>query len=271
MFYSQELELRASRSQITSFFIDPIRFAGMFGHLLIVKIFDKEKNNYLPMGNLRNPENKFRVVYVLGDPDSRMTLMKGYMEGPIISLGGIEYKGNTDDNKLSWKIGLYILDSSKGISKVKIIGDYKQDYGVFDRIFSGGDFNLAEHLVKEHVVPFLSLYFKPSLEEGYSINEIINLKGNVDEILSKMRELINTVKYGGAIIIGENLEILMSITNGDISQVQINGSPSQAGDVMVSLLKAKGEIRLIAYEMGFEDIVLKNLKKKAEEIKWAFH
>lgn len=264
--YIQELELKGNKSQVLAFFMDPVRFTGILGHVNIVKIFDKSENKYVTMSDLKNPENKFKVIYVFGDPDSKVSYHGGIMEGPILLLnGGVEYKGETNDGKLVWKIDLLITEVGHLI-KLKITADVKQNLGFFSKIL-GNNFDLAEHLVRDHIVPFIKFFFRPRSEDFTNVNEVFRFKGSVEEILIKLREIITNITYGGIIIIGESCEIVASIINGEILHAQINSVDVQSGDVMTYLLKLKGDMELIAYSVIIEDLIFRSIKKKLEEIK----
>ncbi|QGA53162.1 hypothetical protein GFS03_00370 [Sulfolobus sp. E5-1-F] len=264
--YSEEIEVKGNRSQLLSFFLDPVRFTGILGHLMIVNIFDKNENKFVTMGNLRNPENKFKVLYVIGDPESRVTTFSGTMEGPLLTFNTITYKGEGDNGKLTWKIDLILTELGK-LTKIKVAADVKQSYGFFDRL-RVGDFDFATHLVKEHIIPFVRFYFKPSIsEEAPTINEVFRFRGSVEEVILKLREVMANIKQGGIIILGEDYNIITSIVNGEISHAQINNMDVAGNEIFAYLLKVSGNVELIAYDISLDDLIFKNLKKRLEEVK----
>ncbi|WP_338598176.1 hypothetical protein V6M85_06710 [Sulfolobus tengchongensis] len=264
--YAEEIEVKGSRSQLLAFFMDPIRFTGILGHMMIVNIFDKNENKFVPMGNLKNPENKYKILYALGDPESKIDTFVGTMEGPTLMYNTITYKGDADNSKITWKIDIIITELSR-VCRLRVVADIKQKQGLFDRPRMG-DIDLATHLVKEHLIPFVKFYFKPSLlEEISALNEVFRFRGSVEETILKLREIIGNIKYGGIIIIGESLNIIASISNGEILHVQINNSDVQSGDIFTHLLKTSGNIELIAYDVSLDELIFKNLRRKLEEIK----
>jgi hypothetical protein len=82
MVYSQEVSLDVSKSQILSVLGDPFSFTGIVGHINILQVFDKEQARYVTPESLREPVNDFLVLYVFGTPDTKLSIMKGYMDGP---------------------------------------------------------------------------------------------------------------------------------------------------------------------------------------------
>ncbi|ACP46962.1 conserved hypothetical protein [Sulfolobus islandicus Y.G.57.14] len=264
--YAEEMEVKANRSQLLSFFIDPVRFTGILGHLMIVNIFDKSENKFVTMGSLKNPENRFKVLYVIGDRESRVTMFSGTMEGPMLTFNTITYKGEGDNGKLTWKTDLILTELGR-LTRIKVVVDVKQSFGFLDKVRMG-DFDFATHLVKEHIAPFLRFYFKPSInEETPTLNEVFRFRGSVEEIILKLREVIINIKQGGIIILGEDYNIMTSIVNGEVSHAQINNMDVNGNEVFAYLLKASGNLELIAYEISLDDLIFKNLKKRLEEVK----
>ncbi|AAK42858.1 hypothetical protein SULI_02820 [Saccharolobus solfataricus] len=264
--YAEEMEVKASRSQLLSFFIDPVRFAGILGHLMIVNIFDKAESKFVTMGSLKKPENKFKVLYLIGDPESRLITFSGIMEGPTLTFNTITYKGEGDNGKLTWRIDLILTELGK-LTRMKVAADVKQSYGFLDRVRIG-DFDFATHLVKEHVIPFVKFYFKPSiLEETPVLNEVFRFRGSVEEVILKLREVIVNIKQGGIIILGDDYNIITSIVNGEVSHAQINNMDVPGSEVFAYLLKASGNVELIAYDISLDDLIFKNLKRRLEEVK----
>lgn len=259
----EEVEVRASKSQVIAFFADPLRFAGIIGHISIAQMYDKEINKYLPMSQVKSPTNRFKVIYFFGTPDTN----QGSMEGPIILPGGgIEYRGDSDNNKLTWKVTILMDEKTR---KLRIVIDAKQQFGFLDRVM-GRDFKLEEHLAKEHIIPLLKIYLNSSSESTTitnSLNEVYRFKGDAKEVLGKLREVLNTIKYGGIIINGDSFNIISLISNGEIKRAKINNKEADSGEVLTYLLRAEGNIELIVYDAMIDDMIFESLRRKIVEVK----
>ncbi|MEM4944663.1 MAG: hypothetical protein QW214_08975 [Saccharolobus sp.] len=262
----EEVEVRASKSQVIAFFADPLRFAGIVGHISIAEMYDKEINNYLPMSQVKSPINKFKVIYFFGTPETKIYTNRGSMEGPIILPGGgIEYRGDSDDNKLIWKVTFLMDEKTR---KLRIIIDAKQQFGFLDRLM-GRDFKLEEHIAKEHIIPLLRIYLNSSSESTTitnSLNEVYRFKGDAREVLVKLRDVLNTVKYGGIIINGDSFNIISLISNGEIKRAKINNKEADSGEVLTYLLRAEGNVELIVYDVMIEEMIFESLRRKMIEV-----
>ncbi|MUM65738.1 hypothetical protein D1867_10895 [Acidianus infernus] len=258
MTYRNEIVVNANRSTVMGVLINPFFFAGIVGHIGILRVKDKLKGEYVTPEYLNSPENDFEVAYVFGTPENyRVTL--GYMRGPEISSGEIKYKGGTFDGKFEWEISFILTPLGDNKTRISFLVKAQYKSSVLSRIFGRSEFDLATHIVEGHFIPFIRFYFKPSEEFELNKVEVLSEEGDSNKVIGKFKEVIHKLEAGIVKIFGKNLECLVVVLNREIKKAScITGNDIKTGSEALSLLLLyNGELKMKAYELQLEDLIEK--------------
>lgn len=170
MLTSVRLTLNSSRSEIVKIFTDPFRLSGVISHFVVLQAYDDNLGRFVsPSQALKDKiPNLYKVLYVFGTPDTGIKTLIGTLKGPEIITGGVQYKGKDDENTFEFNIQIMSQEMNSKTS-VTIITNLVYHPTMKHKIFGKEikelkeQFNFPEHIVKEHIVPYLHLTYK--LEE----------------------------------------------------------------------------------------------------------
>ena len=146
---------------------NPLFISGVLGHVSILEAYDPKKNDFVPPSVLTGLPTKFRVAYIFGTHEGKLATKLGEMEGPIPFIDSITYKGFTYDNKVKWELTFTFKELGPSKTRVTIINTTEVEEGLFSRFLGRDQFDVADHVVKEHIIPFIKLY----------INQAASLRG----------------------------------------------------------------------------------------------
>lgn len=254
MLETYEIELRIPRSVVRSGLMDPFLFSGVMGHVNILQILDKKSAEYVAPGKLSEPGNDYRVLYVFGTPDTKLHTVLGYMKGPELEGGSIFYSGRSDDNKFEWKAHFYMDEGANG-SKLRIGLEVSYRTSALDKLIGKSSFELAQHIVQDHIIPYLRLYLSKEQqmvqEQGIFANEVMRIEGDIAEVATKIRQLIESVNSGFIVIKGKNIRASIQVLNKRPSLMKmIRGNQIITGnDVLANLILESGNAVAVAYEI----------------------
>ena len=79
--YSHDITIRTSKDKVISLLTNPFLFAGVLGHISILRVYDHKEGKYVTPSSLSAFSNMFLVVYIFGTPDTKMNIFEGEMEG----------------------------------------------------------------------------------------------------------------------------------------------------------------------------------------------
>ena len=256
--YRNEIVVNANRSSVLGVLTNPFFISGIFGHVGILRVKDKQKGDYVTPEFLNSPEDDFQVAYVFGTPENYHVYL-GHMIGPEVSLGEVKYKGETSDGKFKWEISFLLTPIDDNKTRVSISVDAKYKTSTLARIFGRSEFDLATHIVEGHIIPFFKFYFKPSEEIEVNKIEIESEEGEANKVIAKFKEIIPKLETEMIKISGKNLECLVIVINKDIKRVTcLVGNDVRTGSEALSLLLLyNGELKMKAYQLQLEDLIEK--------------
>jgi len=265
-FYSQDVTIQAPKDRLLSLMTDPFLLSGVFGHVNILRVYDQKQGKYVDFSSLSSFSNRFLVVYVFGTPDTKMHLLEGEMEGPILEAGSIVYRGWTKDQKFVWGIRFEAKAIKPMETLVRIFVNADYNVSGLDRLLGRTPFALAQHIVEEHIIPYVKYYLKT--ESGIGLEGIIPTKlldeqGLFSQIVPKITKVSGDVEYGVAVIKGENVNGKMVIKNGKISGIEVNhnGQTLQGQDAMLELVSLLTPVRVTLYAVNLDEVLMSKLEK----------
>ncbi|MEM4802800.1 hypothetical protein, partial [Metallosphaera sp.] len=123
-------------------------------------------------------------------------------------------------------------------------------------------FQLAEHFIQDHILPYLKLYLEkeqvvvPELQ-GLPMTEVGRVEGEISEIATKIRQLMSNMKTGAIVIKGKNLRASIQVKDGKLSHMKmIRGNQVITGnEVLANLILESGQAVAVALEIDMERIL----------------
>jgi uncharacterized protein YuzE len=107
--------------------------------------------------------------------------------------------------------------------RIFMTADYK--VSGLDKLLGRMPFALAQHIVEEHIIPYVKYYFKTESgigSEGITPTKLLDEQGLFSQILPKITKVSEDVEYGVAVIKGENVSGKIWIKNGKIAGIEVN-------------------------------------------------
>ena len=258
--HTHEIEVQVSRERLVQLLSDPFLLSGVFGHVSILEGFDKNRQAFVPPDSLSSPTTRFKVIYIFGTPEQKIYTNLGEMTGPEFTVNGISYHWFTYDGKIKGTIDFEIKTVKPTTTQVRIIVSFNYEQSFLDRIAGRQHFDLAEHVVKAHIVPYLRLYLKGV--EGNSLNITPILKfseeGAVGVVISKAMMAVRDVQYGVVVVDGENVQGEMYVKNGKVTdaEVFVGGQRVSGSDAVIQLLQVQDVVRVLVYTVDVESAIM---------------
>lgn len=266
--YSQDITIQTTKDRILSLLADPFLLTGVFGHINILQVYDQKEGKYVKPSSLSGFSNKFLVLYIFGTPDTKLNFFEGEMEGPVYTSEGIVYRGWTNDQKFTWemKFQTKAVKPMETLVRIILTADYK--VSGLDKILGRTPFALAQHIVQDHIIPYVKYFLKtPS---GIGIDDITPTKileeqGTFSQTLPKVTKASEDVEYGIAIIKGEGVNGRIIIKNGKITKINVNykGQIIQGQDAILELVSLLTPVRVTLYAVYIDEVLITKLEKYA--------
>jgi hypothetical protein len=264
--YSHEVTIQAPKERLVGLMMDPFLLSGIFGHVNILRVYDQKQGKYVGFSSLSSFSNRFLVVYIFGTPDTKMNLFEGEMEGPIFEAGSVVYRGWTKDQKFTWEIRFEAkaVKPTETLVRIFVTADYK--VSGLDKLLGRTPFALAQHIVEEHIIPYVKYYLKTEsgIElEGITPMKLMDEQGLFSQILPKITKVSGDVEYGVAVIKGENVSGKMWIKNGKIAGIEVKhkGQTLQGQDAMLELVSLLTPVRVTLYAVNLDEVLMSKLEK----------
>ncbi|BCU68803.1 hypothetical protein [Stygiolobus caldivivus] len=263
--YTHEITVPASKERILRWLSDPFLLSGVFGHVSILQVFDPKSQKYVTPSSLSGYSTKFKVIYIFGTPESKVYTNIGEMKGPLYTPSGIAYEGNTSDGKLKWNINFEVrsVRTLESLVRISVISEY--EISAFDRFFGKTPFALPEHIVKDHIVPYVKYYFKPSDASQLDITPTVvySDEGSLSDIIAKVLKGISEVHYGVITIEGEGVNGKILIKNGRIERINVNYNESliSGQDALLQLLSIPNTAKVTLYSLDLDNAVMAMLER----------
>ena len=264
--YSHEVTIQAPKERLVGLMMDPFLLSGIFGHVNILRVYDQKQGKYVGFSSLSSFSNRFLVVYIFGTPDTKMNLFEGEMEGPIFEAGSVVYRGWTKDQKFTWEIRFEAkaVKPTETLVRIFVTADYK--VSGLDKLLGRTPFALAQHIVEEHIIPYVKYYLKAESGiglEGITPTKLLDEQGLFSQILPKIKNMSGDVEYGVAVIKGENVSGKMWIKNGKIAGIEVNhkGQTLQGQDATLELVSLLTPVRVTLYAVNLDEVLMSMLEK----------
>ncbi|MCG2907551.1 MAG: hypothetical protein L7H12_01235 [Sulfolobales archaeon] len=229
-------------------------------------MYDQKQGKYVELSSLSSFSDRFLVVYVFGTPDTKMNLFEGEMEGPIFEAGSVVYRGWTKDQKFTWGVRFEAktVKPMETLVRIFVTADYR--VSGLDRLLGRTPFALAQHIVEDHMIPYVKYYLKTESGiglEGITPTKLLDEQGLFSQILPKITKVSGDVEYGVAVIKGENVSGKMWIENGKISGIEVNhkGQTLQGQDAMLELVSLLTPVRVSLYAVNLDEVLMSKLEK----------
>jgi hypothetical protein len=266
--YSHDVTIQTSKDRVVSLLTDPFLLTGVFGHINILQVYDQKERKYVKPSLLSGFSNKFLVIYIFGTPDTKMNFFEGEMEGPVYSSEGVIYRGWTKDQKFTWEMKLQTKAIKPMETLVRIImtADYK--VSGLDKILGRTPFALAQHIVEDHILPYIKYYLKTQNDigiEGITPTKLLEEQDTFSQILPKITKASVDVEYGIVVIKGEDVNGRILIKNGRIAKINVNykGQIIQGQDAILELISLSDTVRATLYAVYIDEVLMTKLEKYA--------
>ena len=278
-----EVVLDVPKLVIHNMISNPALIAGLLGHISILQVYDSSQNKFVLPQDLTSQPTKFRVAYIFGTPDDKITVELGEMEGPSILLDSVKYKGFTYDGRMKWAIS-FVIREFQGKTKVDIIAESEEERGFFSKFLGKNQFSLADHAIKSHIVPFIKLYMNQILNQRAQLDRTIEYKvvaeeeGIISDLMTKFMRLQreNNLSYAMIVINGDNFRGKIILKNGKPVYSWFrwpDGNTKSGNDAIVEAMttSVKGKAWLYTLDVDsvidevFEEIFLNTVNQLIEQ------
>lgn len=279
-----EVFLDTSKSVVYSMVSNPALIAGLLGHISILQAYDSRLNRFVTPQDLTIAPSKFKVAYIFGTPDDKVTVELGEMEGPINLIDTVEYKGYTYDGKMKWSIAFTIREY-QGKTKVDIIAESEEEKRLFSRFLGRNQFSLADHAIKSHIVPFIKLYMNQVLNQRAQLDRksieyklVAEEEGIISDLMTKFMRLQreSNMNYAMIVIKGDNFRGRIILKNGKPANSWFrcpDGNTKSGNDAIVEAMttSVKGKAWLYTLDVDsvidevFEEIFLNTVNQLIEQ------
>ena len=250
--YSGEVVVSARRDRVLDRLSDPFLFTGAIGHVTIVQGFLPGTDKCVMLSSLKTAVNKFKVIYAIGYDKERLYTVPGVVEGPVISPNGLVYKGITDDGRLKWEAHLTVISSSDLETKLTLTVVTTHEVDLLDRIFGRNCFNLAEHWVKDHLIPYFTLYFREPKSSALEVSPtpVFSETGPVKDVVPKALRSMKNVLQGFITVRGEGVVGMITVRNGEpyTAELEHGGKQFADGEALAQI----EDLDVVAEVSGYE-------------------
>ena len=252
---------------------NPALITGLLGHISILEAYDPKQNKFVTPDKLTSAPTKFRVAYVFGTPESKVSVQLGEMEGPITYMDIVTYKGFTYDGKMKWEITFTFKELDTGKTKVSIIAKTEEDSGLFGRLFGRNQFSLADHVINAHIIPFIKLYmsqmaaFRAAVTAGsVEYRLAAEEEGIVSEAMARLIRLAKESNANYAVIVlqGEGFRGKVDLKDGKPVDAWFrctDGSVKTGKDAVLEALSASVNGKAWLYIINI-DTAVKNISEQ---------
>ena len=264
--YSKDLVINAPKEMLLRSMTDPFLVTGIFGHVGLLKVYDAKQGGYVDFNKLTGFSNRFLAIYIFGTPEEKIEFYKGELEGPIFESGSILYRGWTMERKFTWEARFEASYIKPNQTLVRVLASCEYRLSTLEKILGKTPFALAQHLVEDHVVPYINYYLKTKGEaeiEEVTPVKLLDEQGLFSQILPKVTETVKDVEYGVVAIRGEKLNGKMTVKNGTISGIELNdnGKIMQGENAMLYLVSLPQQVRVSVYSINLDNLISVNLDK----------
>ena len=267
--YTYEVEVPTPKERVIDLLSDPFLLSGIFGHVSILQAFDHNRQEFVSPDSLSSPATRFKVLYVFGTPDTKVYTSMGEMAGPELSVSGVTYKGFSYDNKVKWTLNFEVKSVKPSVTHVRVAVSTDYDTSFLDRLTGKKQFNLAEHIVKAHVVPYLRWYFRAE-SLSLDIKPVLKFseEGILGDLLPKVVRSIRDIEYGVVVIEGFEARGRMYVKGGRVveGEVVVNGERLSGPEAIVQLLHVQSGAKVSVYTVDAWPAIISVLSRAGSRL-----
>ena len=243
---------------------NPVFVSGVLGHVSILEAYDPKQNKFVSPEELTSAPTRFKVAYIFGASESKVSVQLGEMEGPITYVDTVTYRGFTYDNKMKWEITFTFKEVAPGRTRVTVINKTEEERGLFSRFLGRNQSSLADHAIKAHIIPFIQLYmnhliqFRATVAQGsVEYRVLAEEEGIVSEVMAKLMRVAkeSNAEHAMIAIQGEGLKGKIVLKDGTPvdSWFRFGDNPVRTGneaiiEALSSTSKGKGTLYTIDVE-----------------------
>ena len=270
--YRYGVAVRASRERVLEVLSDPFLFAGISGHMEIVKVFDSAVQDFVEPAEAKSPTAKFKVVYVFDLKDGKTSTALGEMTGPVFTPEGVSYSGFTDDGKLNWSLNIEVKGITGTESQVRFSGNVECEETLVDRLLSRWKScsELLDMMVRGHIIPYLLSFLRPTPSAKLQVTPtlVYSEVGTLSEIMPKVSRAVQDVHYGMVVIIGEDVKGRLLIIDGNVVETDVNMGLEVISGVsaMLKLFNSQSRANAYVYSVNVEQQVREVLDQVYNEV-----
>ena len=245
---------------------NPALIAGLLGHISILQAYDPKLNKFVAPHELTDAPSRFKTAYIFGTPEGKVTVQLGEMEGPLTYIDSVTYRGFTYDNKMKWEITFAFKEIGPERTRVTVIAKTEEDRGIFDKFLGRNQFDLADHAINSHIIPFIRLYMnKMTAIRSANIGSvdyrvIAEEEGIISEVMARLIRLAKESNAGHAVIVlqGEGFKGKIILKDGKPENAWFkctDGSIKTGKDAILEALSAsvRGKARL--YTLNIDGLI----------------
>ena len=264
---SQEITVDAPKSALIALVTDPWFVSGMIGHITMLEAYDPQKNKFVTFDEMTGIPTRFKVAYIFGTPEGKMTMHLGEMAGPVTYADIVTYRGFTYDNKMKWELSFGLKEVSPERTKVEVVTKTEEEKGFFGRLLERSHLNLAEHMIKAHIIPFIQVYidrlsqFKSIANLGsVEYRKLAEEQGTVNEVIAKLMALAkeSNVEHAMIVLEGEDFKGKVVLKGGkpvDSWFRFADGSIKTGNDAILEALASTAKGKGLLYTVDVEALV----------------
>jgi hypothetical protein len=84
MQFTEEVTVPIGKTYINTVLSNPYYVSGILGHISLLKVYDKVKNDYFPPSDVKEADNKYLSALVLQDEKGKVIVYQGEFIGPNV-------------------------------------------------------------------------------------------------------------------------------------------------------------------------------------------
>mgnify|MGYP001773124887 CR=1 FL=1 len=170
---------------------------------------------------------------------------------------------------MKWDISFEVKSVRPLETLVRVYTNAEYEVSVFDKFFGREPFALAEHIVRDHIIPYVKYYFKSSDTGQLDITPtlIYTEEGVLSEVIPRALKNVDEIQYGVIIIEGEGVRGKVLVKNGKLERVSVNYNESiiSGQDALLQLLSIPNKSRVTLYSLDLDTAVMALLERIREE------
>ena len=240
---------------------NPVLFSAVTAHILPLKAYSQQANDFVPLSALTSPSDRFRVIYALGLCDEEIHLSRGYLEKAGQTQVGLIYRGRTDDRRFNWEAVLEMLPVNDEKVRIQVLVTAR--YAI-PRLAGLGPGKLdvpkfIEHILRDHVEPYFRLYYTGLTARSLNVEvtAVHSAEGPLSDVLLQIWNHIENLGLGIVKFEGENIRGILSVKDGKIKDVRLfyNGKTLWNDEAIAKIMELSSPVKVSMYAVDTESLM----------------